>query len=152
MSKELILLDDVKDLGQVGDVVKVADGYARNYLVPRKLATPVTKGALRQVENRKMKLQQEREARLAVAKALAEKIEALNVVLPMKVVDEEGKLYGSVTAQTIAEALNAQGIEIAKADVELEENIDAIGEYTVAIKLSSEVKANLKLNVTKKED
>ena len=152
MSKELILLDDVKDLGQVGDVVKVADGYARNYLVPRKLATPVTKGALRQVENRKMKLQQEREARLAVAKALAEKIEALNVVLPMKVVDEEGKLYGSVTAQTIAEALNAQGIEIAKADVELEENIGTIGEYTVAIKLSSEVKANLKLNVTKKED
>lgn len=152
MAKELILLDDVKDLGQVGDVVKVADGYARNYLVPRKLATPVTKGALRQVEARKMKLQQEREARLAVAKEMAAKIEALTIELFEKVSDEEGSLYGSVTAQKIAEALNAKSIEIGKADVELAENISKTGDYTVSIKLSSEVKANLKVKVSKKED
>ena len=77
MSKELILLEDVKDLGQVGDIVKVADGYARNYLVPRKLAVAVNKSTLRQVEARKLKLQKEREERLAVAQAMAAKLEAL---------------------------------------------------------------------------
>ena len=81
MSKELILLEDVKDLGQVGDIVKVADGYARNYLLPRGFAVAVNKGTLRQAEARKLKLQKEREERLAVAKALAEKIEALEIVL-----------------------------------------------------------------------
>lgn len=151
MSKELILLEDVKDLGQVGDVVKVADGYARNFLVPRKFAIPVTKGALKQVEARKLKLQQEREQRLAVAKALAEKIEALNIVLPMAV-GENDKLFGSVSAQVIADAVKEQGIEISKADVELDDSIRALGDYTIAIKLSSEVKANLKLQITKKED
>ncbi len=151
MSKELILLEDVKDLGQVGDVVKVADGYARNFLIPRKYAIAVTKGALKQVEARKLKLQQEREQRLAVAKALAEKIEALNIVLPMAV-GENDKLFGSVSAQVVADAVNAQGIEISKADVELDDSIRTLGEYTVAIKLSSEVKANLKIQITKKED
>lgn len=151
MAKELILLEDVKDLGQVGDIVKVADGYARNYLVPRKFAVAVNKGTLRQVEARKLKLQQERAERLAVAQALAAKIEALDITLPMAV-GENDKLFGSVSSQIIADAVNAQGIEIAKADVELEDTIRVLGEYTVAIKLSSEVKANLKIKVTKKED
>lgn len=151
MSKELILLEDVKDLGQVGDIVKVADGYARNFLVPRKLAVAVNKSTLRQVEARKLKLQQEREARLAVAKALAEKISAMEVVLPMAV-GENDKLFGSVNAQVIADAVNALGVEIGKADVELEEGIRELGDYTIAIKLSSEVKTDLKVKVTKKED
>ena len=151
MAKELILLEDVKDLGQVGDIVKVADGFARNYLVPRKLAVAVNKGTLRQVEARKLKLQQERAERLAVAQALAAKIEALDITLPMAV-GENDKLFGSVSAQVIAEAVNAQGVEIAKADVELEDSIRELGDYTIAIKLSSEVKANLKIKVTKKED
>ncbi len=151
MSKELILLEDVKDLGQVGDIVKVADGYARNFLVPRKLAVAVNKSNLRQVEARKLKLQQEREARLAVAKALAEKISAMEIVLPMAV-GENDKLFGSVSAQVIADAVNALGVEIGKADVELEEGIRELGDYTIAIKLSSEVKADLKVKVTRKED
>jgi large subunit ribosomal protein L9 len=151
MSKELILLEDVKDLGQVGDIVKVADGYARNFLVPRKLAVAVNKANLRQIEARKLKLQQEREARLAVAKALAEKIAAMEIVLPMAV-GENDKLFGSVNAQVIADAVNALGVEIGKADVELEEGIRELGDYTVAIKLSSEVKADLKVKITKKED
>ncbi len=151
MSKELILLEDVKDLGQVGDIVKVADGYARNFLVPRKFAVAVNKSNLRQVEARKLKLQQEREARLAVAKALAEKISAMEIVLPMAV-GENDKLFGSVSAQVIADAVNALGVEIGKADVELEEGIRELGDYTIAIKLSSEVKADLKVKVTRKED
>jgi beta-lactamase superfamily II metal-dependent hydrolase len=92
MAKELILLDDVKDLGKIGDVVKVADGYARNYLIPKKLAQPVSKGALRQVEARKLKLQKEREERVAIAKAVAEKLAALAVVIPMKVGENDQSL------------------------------------------------------------
>ena len=151
MSKELILLEDVKDLGQVGDIVKVADGYARNYLLPRGFAVAVHKGTLRQAEARKLKLQKEREERLAVAKALAEKIEALEIVLPMAV-GENDKLFGSVSAQVVADAINAQGIEIGKADVLLDEGIRELGDYTIVIKVSGDVKANLKLKVTKKED
>ena len=151
MSKELILLEDVKDLGQVGDIVKVADGYARNYLLPRGFAVAVNKGTLRQAEARKLKLQKEREERLAVAKALAEKIEALEIVLPMAV-GESDKLFGSVSAQVVADAINAQGIEIGKADVLLDEGIRELGDYTIVIKVSGDVKANLKLKVTKKED
>ncbi|MGN0893058.1 MAG: 50S ribosomal protein L9 [Oligosphaeraceae bacterium] len=151
MSKELILLEDVKDLGQVGDIVKVADGYARNFLVPRKLAVAVTKSSLRQVEARKLKLQKEREERLAVAQAMAAKLEALSIVLPMAV-GENDKLFGSVSAQVIADAINAQGVELNKADVVLDENLRELGEYTVVVKLSSEVKANLKVTITKKED
>lgn len=151
MSKELILLEDVKDLGQVGDIVKVADGYARNYLLPRGFAVAVNKGTLRQAEARKLKLQKEREERLAVAKALAEKIEALEIVLPMAV-GENDKLFGSVSAQVVADAINAQGIEIGKADVLLDEGIRELGDYAIVIKVSGDVKANLKLKVTKKED
>mgnify|MGYP002675324830 FL=1 len=151
MSKELILLEDVKDLGQVGDIVKVADGYARNYLLPRGFAVAVNKGTLRQAEARKLKLQKEREERLAVAKPLAEKIEALEIVLPMAV-GENDKLFGSVSAQVVADAINAQGIEIGKADVLLDEGIRELGDYTIVIKVSGDVKANLKLKVTKKED
>ena len=151
MPKELILLEDVKDLGQVGDIVKVADGYARNFLVPRKLAVAVTKSSLRQVEARKLKLQKEREERLAVAQAMAAKLEALSIVLPMAV-GENDKLFGSVSAQVIADAVNAQGVELNKADVVLDENLRELGEYTVVVKLSSEVKANLKVTITKKED
>lgn len=151
MSKELILLEDVKDLGQVGDIVKVADGYARNYLLPRGFAVAVNKGTLRQAEARKLKLQKEREERLAVAKALAEKIEALEIVLPMAV-GENDKLFGSVSAQVVADAINAQGIEIGKADVLLDEGIRELGDYTIVIKVSGDVKAKLKLKVTKKED
>ena len=151
MSKELILLEDVKDLGQVGDIVKVADGYARNYLLPRGFAVAVNKGTLRQAEARKLKLQKEREERLAVAKALAEKIEALEIVLPMAV-GENDKLFGSVSAQVVADAINAQGIAIGKADVLLDEGIRELGDYTIVIKVSGDVKANLKLKVTKKED
>ena len=151
MSKELILLEDVKDLGQVGDIVKVADGYARNYLLPRGFAVAVNKGTLRQAEARKLKLQKEREERLAVAKALAEKIEALEIVLPMAV-GENDKLFGSVSAQVVADAVNAQGLEIGKADVLLDEGIRELGDYTIVIKVSGDVKANLKLKVTKKED
>lgn len=150
MAKELILLDDVKDLGKIGDVVKVADGYARNYLIPKKLAQPVSKGALRQVEARKIKLQKEHEERVAIAKAVADKLAALTVVIPMKVGENE-QLFGSVSAQMIADAVKAQGIEIEKNEIVLEENLRALGDYTVNVKLNAEVTGTVKVQVTKQE-
>jgi large subunit ribosomal protein L9 len=150
MAKELILLDDVKDLGKIGDVVKVADGYARNYLIPKKLAQPVSKGALRQVEARKIKLQKEHEERVAIAKAVADKLAALTVVIPMKV-GENDQLFGSVSAQMIADAVKAQGIEIEKNEIVLEENLRALGDYTVNVKLNAEVTGTVKVQVTKQE-
>lgn len=151
MAKELILLDDVKDLGKIGDVVKVADGYARNYLIPKKLAQPVSKGALRQVEARKLKLQKEHEERVAIAKAVADKLAALAVVIPMKV-GENDQLFGSVSAQMIVDAVKAQGVEIEKNEVVLEENLRALGDYTVNVKLNAEVTGTVKVSVTKQED
>ncbi|MBR6471629.1 MAG: 50S ribosomal protein L9 [Victivallales bacterium] len=150
MAKELILLDDVKDLGKIGEVVKVADGYARNYLIPKKLAQPVSKGALRQVEARKLKLQKEHEERVAIAKAVAEKLAQLTVTIPMKV-GENDQLFGSVSAQMIAEAVKAQGIEIDKNEVVLEENLRTLGDYTVNVKLNAEVTGTVKVQVTKQE-
>ena len=150
MAKELILLDDVKDLGKIGDVVKVADGYARNYSIPQKLAQPVSKGALRQVEARKLKLQKEHEERVAIAKAVAEKLAALTVVIPMKV-GENDQLFGSVSAQMIADAVKAQGVEIEKNEVALEENLRALGDYTINVKLNAEVTGTVKVQVTKQE-
>lgn len=150
MAKELILLDDVKDLGKIGDVVKVADGYARNFLIPKKLAQPVSKGALRQVEARKIKLQKEHEERVAIAKAVADKLAALSIVIPMKV-GENDQLFGSVSAQMIAEAVKAQGIEIDKNEIVLEDNLRALGDYTVNVKLNAEVTGTVKVQVTKEE-
>ena len=150
MAKELILLDDVKDLGKIGDVVKVADGYARNYLIPKKLAQPVSKGALRQVEARKIKLQKEHEERVAIAKAVADKLAALTVVIPMKV-GENDQLFGSVSAQMIADVVKAQGIEIEKNEIVLEENLRALGDYTVNVNLNAEVTGTVKVQVTKQE-
>ena len=151
MAKELILLDDVKDLGKIGDIVKVADGYARNYLIPQKLAIPVSKGALRQIEARKLKLQKEHEERVAVAKTVAEKLEQLAVVIPMKV-GENDQLFGSVSVQMIADAIKAQGLEIDKNEILLEENLRTLGDYTVNVKLNAEVTAAVKVQVTKQEE
>ena len=150
MAKELILLDDVKDLGKIGDVVKVADGYARNYLLPKNLAKLVSKGALRQVEARKLKLQKEHEERVAVAQALAAKLAQLSLVIPMKV-GENDQLFGSVNAQMIADAIKAQGVEIEKNEIVLEENLRALGEYTLSVKLHAEVTGTVKVAVTKQE-
>ncbi len=151
MSKELILLEDVADLGKIGDIVKVADGYARNYLLPRKLAQAVSKGVLRQVEARKLKLAAEAAARIEVAKTLAAKIEGLALEIPMAV-GENDKLFGSVSAQVLADELKAKGLEIDKSIIALDENIRELGDFEVPVKVHPEVKATLKVKVTKKAE
>lgn len=148
MSIQLILLEDVKDLGKVGDQVHVAEGYARNYLFPRKLATLITPVALKQIEAKKLKLQKEHEERLAVANAMAEKIAKLQLTISAKAGDDD-KLFGSVTAANIAEALAAQGIEVEKGAVQLAEPIHALGSFEVEVRLHAEVTATAKLTVVR---
>jgi large subunit ribosomal protein L9 len=145
---ELILRDDVDKLGRRGEVVKVADGFARNYLLPRGLGMPVTAANKAMVEKEK----KAHEARLAKEKAecesLAARISGLRFVAPRKV-GENDVLYGSVTAGDIAEFLRSKGIEIDKRKVLLDEAIKHLGEHEVKVKLHPEVNASLKLLVTK---
>jgi large subunit ribosomal protein L9 len=145
---ELILRDDVEKLGRRGDIVKVKDGYARNFLLPRGLGMPVTAANKAMIE----KERKAHEARLAKEKAefesLANRIAGLRFVAPRKV-GENDVLYGSVTASDIAEFLKTKGIEIDKRKVQLDEAIKHLGEHEVKIKLHPEVLATIKLLVTK---
>jgi len=149
MSVELILLEDVKSLGNLGDRVRVADGYARNYLLPRKLAAPVTAQALRELEARKLALQKEHARRVAVAQAMAEKISRASLTLPMEATEDD-KLYGSVTEQHIVEALAENGIQIDRGDIRMEDHIRQLGVYNIDIQLHDEVRTAVKVWVIRK--
>jgi large subunit ribosomal protein L9 len=145
---ELILREDVDKLGRRGETVKVKDGYARNYLLPRGLAMQVTPANRAMIE----KERKTHEARLAKEKAecqaLAERIAGLRFVAPRKVGENE-VLFGSVTTNDVAEFLKSKGVEIEKRRVLLDEPIKHLGEHEVAIRLHPEVTASLKLLVTK---
>ena len=145
---ELILREDVEKLGRRGDVVKVADGYARNFLLPRGLGMAVTAANKAMIE----KERKAHEARLAKEKAefeaLAARIAGLRFVAPRKVGENE-VLYGSVTGADVAEFLKTKGIEIDKRRVLLDEPIKSLGEHEVKIRLHPEGQAPLKLLVTK---
>ncbi|HXK08934.1 MAG TPA: 50S ribosomal protein L9 [Vicinamibacteria bacterium] len=145
---ELILRDDVDKVGRRGDVVKVKDGYARNFLLPRGLGMPVTAANKAMIEKEK----KAHAARLAKEKVefetLAARIGGLRFVAPRKV-GESDLLYGSVTAGDVADFLKGKGIEIDKRKVLLDEPIKHLGEQEVKIKLHPEVLASLKLLVTK---
>jgi len=150
MSVELILLEDVTDLGKIGDQVHVSDGYARNYLLPRNLAAKVTPGILRKIEKRKLELQKEHEERVAVAQAMAEKM--ANVVLEIAVAaGENDKLYGSVGAQQIVEAAAKEGLELDKNTIDLSEPIRELGSKDITVKLHAEVSGVLKVKVVRAE-
>ena len=145
---ELILRDDVDKLGRRGDIVKVKDGFARNFLLPRRLGMPVNAANKAMIE----KEQKANLARLAKERAefeqLAVRIAALRFIAPRKVGENE-VLYGSVTSGDVAEFLKAKGIEIDKRKVMLDEPVKHLGEHEIKIRLHPEVQAALKLLVTK---
>jgi len=145
---EVILRQDVEHLGRRGDVVKVAPGYARNYLLPRKLALAVTQGNRRQIEHeRKLAAVREAEDRTA-AQTAAQRLTQALVVIARKVGETE-TLYGSVTAVDIAEALAAQQIEVDRRKIQLDEPLKHLGEFTVPVKLYRDVVAQLRVQVVK---
>ena len=143
---EVILREHVDNLGRRGDVVKVADGYARNYLLPRKLALAVTEGNKRQIERERKIFEVKEAEEKQQAEALAERISQLEIEIARRV-GENNALYGSVTSADIAHALEAKGFEVDKRKITLPEALKAIGEVTVPIKIHREVTAQLKVKV-----
>jgi len=137
----------VKDVGRAGDVVEVANGYARNYLYPRKLAIQATPGNLQALERRMRRQQQSLERAHDEALALKERIDQLSVTIKAKT-GSGTKLSGSVTAQDVADALAEEhGISLDKRDIHMEEHIKSTGSYSIPIKLHTDVTANLQLEV-----
>ncbi len=148
---EVILREHVDNLGHRGDVVKVSEGYARNYLLPRKLALPVNEGSRRQIEKERKIAEVREAAEKQGAEALAARLAEVEVVLARKV-GEQDVLYGSVTSADIAHALQAQHqVEVDRRKVQLAEPIKQLGEFTVAVKIHREVTASIKVRVAAEE-
>ncbi len=144
----LILLDDVENLGLAGDQVLVAPGYARNYLIPKKLAAKATPGVLRLIESRKAAIAARRAADLANAKALAEKLAAVEISIAMQATEDD-QLFGSVTARMVADELNAQGYAIEHSRILIDPPIKTLGSFEAEVKLHSEVTAAVKVWVVR---
>ena len=140
----LILLDDVEKLGLAGDEVHVAPGYARNYLLPRKLAAKATPGTLRLVESRKAMIAERRAKELAAAKELAEKLNSVELSIAMQATEDD-QLFGSVTPRMIADELAARGINVEHSRVKLDPPLKTLGGYDVEIKLHAEVTGKIKV-------
>jgi large subunit ribosomal protein L9 len=135
---KVILRKDFEQLGKIGDVVTVKDGYARNFLIPRQIAYEATKGALRAIELEKEIYRRRLEKEKNEANKLALELEKISITIAVKVGDDE-KLFGSVTSQMIADALKEKGYSIDKRKIDLEEPIKTLGIYEVNVKLHPEV-------------
>ena len=145
---KVILRQKVADLGNIGDVVTVSDGYARNYLIPRDLATRADKAKVRQLEHERRMITAREGKALKAIQELAKKIDDLSCTLTVKAGDED-KLFGSVSAADIAQALHEAEIEVDKKNIELEEPIKELGVYSVPISLGRGITARLKLWVVR---
>jgi large subunit ribosomal protein L9 len=145
---EIILRETVENLGKRGEVVKVADGYARNYLLPRKLALRATEGNKKHVERERKIVEQRESEEKGQAEGIAARLAAIDIVIERRVGDTE-QLYGSVTSGDIADFLKAKGFEIDRRKLLLPEPIKTIGEHEVPLKLHREVTVPLKVKVAK---
>ena len=143
---QVILREDVDNLGKIGDLVKVKDGYARNFLVPSKKAIEATPKNVKAMEHAKKMVSDRIRTLKKSASADADRIKSLAITIKAKV-GEEGKLFGSVTTMDIADAMQAQGVAIDKRKIMLEEPIKRTGDYTVPVKLHTDVVADLKVSV-----
>lgn len=143
---EVILKESIEKLGTQGDVVKVADGYARNYLLPKHLAVEATPANMRMIEHIKVAAVKKEATEKKQAEDLAALLAQVTVTVARKV-GENDVLYGSVTSLDIADDLKRQGYEIDRRKIHLEDPLKTIGEYTVPLKLHREVTANLKVSV-----
>ena len=145
---EVILREHVDNLGKRGEIVKVADGYARNYLLPRKLALPATEGNRKHVERERKKMEVREGEEKSAADAIASRLGLIDISIARRVGDTE-QLYGSVTSADIVDFLKAKGFDIDRRKLILPEPIKALGEYNVPLKLHREVTVPLKVKVVK---
>jgi large subunit ribosomal protein L9 len=145
---KVILKENIDTLGHIGDIVKVAPGYARNYLIPKGLAVEATEKNAKALEHVKRQMAYKKNKLLEQVRNLAARIEALTLTLAHQA-GEEGKLFGAVTNMELAEQLKVQGIEIDRKKIALAEPIKHVGEFTATVKLHPEVSATLKVTVTR---
>jgi len=147
---KVLLQSDVESVGKAGEIVNVKDGFARNYLIPRKLAVVADEKNVRVFEHLKRQTEDRIRKQRKAAEMLKEKIESLTLIIPCKV-GEEGKLFGSVTNIQIAEALKAQGIELDRKKIILEKPIKILGDYEASVKLEGDIIAKVKISLVKEE-
>lgn len=142
---KVILLQDIKSLGQRGDIKNIADGYARNFLLPKKMARVATPEAIKDIKAKKVKEEQEKQANLEKLKASAESFKGKKVLISAK--EKDGKLFGSITAKDIAAALRKEDLEISEKSIIMEETIKKTGEYNITVELVKGIQARISLEV-----
>jgi large subunit ribosomal protein L9 len=145
---KVILRKDFEALGQIGDIVEVKEGYARNFLIPRKIVYTALGGNLRALEEEKRNLVRKNEHELQTAETLAAELEKVSVTIPVQV-GEEDKIFGSVTNQMISDALSEKDYVIDKRKIEIEEPIKTLGIYSVNLKLHKSINAKIKVWVVR---
>jgi len=146
---EIILSKDIQTLGKLGEVIKVKDGYARNFLLPRKLAYAATSANLKRIEQQEKKSKVQDEQAKKDAEVFAEKLNKTSCTIDVEVNDLD-KLYGAIAEADIAKALEIEGFTIDKKDIVIEKPIEELGIFEIGINLHSEVTAKIRLWVTKK--
>lgn len=145
---KVILREDVAKLGRTGDIVVVSDGYGRNYLLPRGLATRASSRSLKELEHQKKVIQDRQDQQRQEAQELSKQLETVSCILSRKVGDED-KLFGSVTSRDIEEALREQGIVIDRKKIVLDEPIKKLGMFSVTVKVHPDVTGKVKVEVVK---
>ncbi|HYA42742.1 MAG TPA: 50S ribosomal protein L9 [Syntrophobacteraceae bacterium] len=147
---KVILTETIESIGQIGDIVNVAPGYARNFLFPKKLAMEATGGNVRELEHKKRLIAQKREKQRQEMLSYAEKLSSVTISMRRKV-SEENRLYGSVSVADISKALEEKGFETARKDIVLEQPIKHLGEFNVPVRIGHEVSATLHVVIEKEE-
>jgi large subunit ribosomal protein L9 len=147
---KVILKEDIPKLGRMGEMVRVAPGYGRNYLIPQGKAIQATSKNLKALEHERMLIQRKADLARKEAEGVAGKISGLTLTLSRKVVDED-KLYGSVSVGDISQALKEAGVEIERKLIRLDEPIKSLGEFQVSIKVHADVTAEFTVQVVKEE-
>jgi len=143
---EVILKEDIVNLGKIGEIVRVRDGYARNYLLPRGLVLEANKKNLKTFEHHKQLVGDQKQKIVRQAQSVGDQLNGVSLVIPMKV-GEEGKLFGSVTNIHIEKALKAKGLNVDRRKIQLAEPIKSAGDYDVPVRLSAEITVPLKVSV-----
>lgn len=146
---KVILTRDVDELGKVGQVIEVKAGYGRNFLIPKNMAVPATRGNLRAIDELRAQQELQSSKKRREAEGIKSRIEKVSCTAEVNV-GEDDKVFGSVTAQAIADLLKADGVEVDRKKILLDEPLKALGVYTIPVKINSEVTANLKVWVVKK--
>jgi large subunit ribosomal protein L9 len=143
---KLLLQESIKNVGRVGDIVEVSPGYARNYLLPARLAVEPTTGNVKKVEARRKEIEKQERERREQQAALIKQLEGKDVTLERKA-NEQGHLYGAVSATDIAKALQADGFNVEAGDVLLPGKLDAINTYTVKVRFAEDLETDVKVYV-----